>query len=127
MGSRPKSILVVDDNPEVREVLRDLLEMEGFSVTTAEGGLSALLQIGRSRPGCVVLDLRLDGPSGFEVHRALRADPEFQDLPVLFISGAYADEAAVRRQLDEVPVHYLPKPLVHEELVRVVRSLMEPA
>jgi CheY-like chemotaxis protein len=116
-------VLIVDDNPGVRDVLRDLLAVEGYPVSTAEGGLCALLRIGMMRPSCVVLDLKLDDVSGFEIYRVLREDPEFRELPVLFISGAYPDEEWVRRQIGTGPVHYLPKPIVQEDLVRAVRIL----
>jgi CheY-like chemotaxis protein len=117
------SVLVVDDNAAVRDVLCDLLMLEGYAVSQAEGGLSALLRIGSARPGCVVLDLKLDDISGFEIFRVLREDPEYRDLPVLFISGAYADEQWVRRRIGGDAVHYLPKPIVHEDLLRAVREL----
>jgi CheY-like chemotaxis protein len=116
-------LLVVDDNPGVRDVLRDLLAIEGYPVSTAGGGLSALLRIGTVRPACVILDLKLDDVSGFEIYRVLREEPGFQELPVLFISGAYPDEQWVRRQVGTGPVHYLPKPIIREDLLRAVRLL----
>jgi len=120
---RQPSVMVVDDNSEVRDVIRELLALQGFSVTTAGNGLAALLRIGVERPSCLVLDLKLEDVSGFEVYRVLRADPDLRDLPVLFISGAYPDEEVVRRQLDGGPVHFLPKPVIEDDLVRAVRSL----
>ena len=118
------SVLVVDDDREVREVLKDLLRVEGFPVTTAAGGLSALLRIGSDRPECVVLDLRLQDVSGFDICRALRADPDFCRTPVLIISGAYADADWVRRQVGMGPLHYLSKPIVQQDLIHAIRSLV---
>jgi CheY-like chemotaxis protein len=122
VGASPH-ILVVDDDRDVREVLCDLLSEEGFPVSTAAGGLAGLLRIGRDRPDCVVLDLKLDDISGFEIYRVLREDPDFRALPILLISGAYSDEEWVRKQVGTGPMRYLAKPIDHEDLVNVVRSL----
>jgi len=120
----PPRVLVVDDDQEVREVLRDLLVLDGFPVSTAAAGLPALLRIGRERPDCVVLDLKLEDISGFEVYRVLRADPEFCRLPVLLVSGAYSDSDWVSRQVGTGPVRYLSKPIIHEDLVSAIRALV---
>jgi CheY-like chemotaxis protein len=121
---RMTSVMIVDDNPEVRDVLQELLSLRGFSVSTAQSGLSALLRIGLERPSCLVLDLKLEDISGFEIYRVLRADPDLRDLPVLFISGAYPDEEWVRRQLGSGPIHFLAKPVVEIDLVQAVSSLV---
>ena len=117
-------VLVVDDDPEVRRVLRELLEIEGYDVRVADGGLSALLRIGRDIPDCVVLDLKLQDISGFEVYRALRCENDFRDLPVLFISGAYHDEEWIRRQMGTGPFAYLAKPIDQDDLTRVLREIL---
>lgn len=119
-----QSVIVVEDNPDLREVLKEMLDLQGFRVTTAEGGLPGLLRIGSERPACLILDIKLEDVSGFEVYRVLRKHPDFRDLPVLFISGAYPDEEWVRRQLDAGTVHFLPKPLIENDLLRAVRELI---
>lgn len=116
-------VLVVDDDPEVRSVLRELLELEGYEVRVADSGLSALLRIGCDQPHCVVLDLKLQDVSGFEVYRVMRNAVEFRELPVLFISGAYHDEEWIRRQMGTGPFAYLPKPVDQDDLTRVLRDL----
>ena len=69
-------ILVVDDVPETRRLMRRLLERGRFRVIEAENGEEALKAIRASRPKLVVLDLRLPKMSGFEVARAVRSDPD---------------------------------------------------
>jgi CheY-like chemotaxis protein len=117
-------ILVVDDQADVREVLAELLAAEGFDVQTAEGGLAALLRIGCLRPDCLVLDMKLQDINGLEVLRTLRRDPQFRSLPVLFISAVFRDESWLQQELGSEPLHYLPKPIVQEDLVRVIRALL---
>lgn len=120
-------ILVIDDDPEVRSVLSELLTLEGFTVTTAGSGLSALVRVGYDRPDCIVLDLKLQDISGFEVYRVLRSEPEFSRLPILFISGAYHDEAWIRNQIGTGPFEYLPKPVELEALIASIATLLSPA
>ena len=122
----PRTILVVDDDPEVRAVLRELLELEGYVVREADGGLSALIQVGRDLPDVVVLDLKLLDVSGFDVYRALRADHDFRTLPILFISGAYHDVEWIRRQVGTGPFAYLQKPIDQDDLTRELRLILAP-
>jgi two-component system, OmpR family, response regulator len=84
-GSR---VLVVDDAAEVRMLLQVLLELEGFSVTSAADGPAALAAAAAERPDVVLLDVQLPGLDGPAVLRALRDRPATADLPVVFLTGA---------------------------------------
>ena len=121
-----QTILLVDDDPEVRAVLSEMLALDGYAVRLADGGLSALIRIGCERPDAVVLDLKLLDVSGFEVYRALRAEPTLRELPVLFISGAYHDEEWIRRQVGTGPFAYLSKPIDADDLSRMLRRILPP-
>lgn len=87
-------ILVLDDNVEVLETFAEILEDEGFRVTTCASGLVALLRIAQEKPDIIILDLKLTDTSGFEIHRALKAEPAFADIPIPFVSGVFLDEAS---------------------------------
>jgi len=91
-------ILVVDDTPETRRLMRRVLERAQIVVTEAETGEAGLDAIRRDRPDAVVLDLRLPGISGFEVARAVRSDPDpvVSSTPLLACSASV--QAEVRRQ-----------------------------
>jgi CheY-like chemotaxis protein len=79
-----KTILVVDDDAQIRESLEDALKDEGYAVVTAANGLEAVDLLPRlERPCAVVLDLIMPVMSGPEFYRAMQADPRFSDLPVL--------------------------------------------
>lgn len=82
-----KSILLVDDEPNIRLVLGAILERQGFAVTTAEDGFAALRAIQRSRPDLVITDLRMPNMNGFELLSVLRA--RFPELPTIAISGEF--------------------------------------
>lgn len=94
----PTRVLVVDDMPETRRLMRRILERAGMEVTEAETGEEGLAAIRRDHPDAVVLDLRLPGISGFEVARAVRADPDatLATTPLLACSASVQPE--VRRE-----------------------------
>ena len=80
-------VLVVDDEPDLLELVRFQLEQAGFEVETAAEGRIGLEAIRRRRPSLVVLDWMLPDQPGTEVCRQLRADPALRDLPVLLLTA----------------------------------------
>ncbi len=91
----PVRILVVDDMPDTRRLMRRILERAAIDVTEAATGEEALESIRRDRPAAVVLDLRLPGISGFDVARAVRADPD----PVVATTPLLACSASVQPEV----------------------------
>lgn len=96
--STPPLILVVDDMPETRRLMRRVLEKATLQVAEADSGEAGLAAIRERRPAAVVLDLRLPGMSGFDVARAVRADadPDLTMTPILACSASVQPE--VRRE-----------------------------
>jgi two-component system, sensor histidine kinase and response regulator len=118
-------VLIVDDNPEVLEILSELLEESGYRVTCCSGGLSALLTVGRERPDLMLLDLKLDDISGFDVYRAVRADAMCADLPIIFVSGVFLDEEIIRARSGDASARLLLKPIPGEVLVSEIEQAVE--
>jgi len=87
------SILVVEDDEQIAELMRDFLEAEGFRVRHAGSGRETSEQLARGRPDLVLLDVMLPDESGFEICRRLRRDT---DLPVLFLSARDGDADKIR-------------------------------
>ena len=87
-------ILIVDDEPSVRALLRDVLELEGHRVTEAPDGMSALALLEVWRPALMLLDVMMPGMSGIEVLKVVRADPDAAHLPVLILTAAGDDETS---------------------------------
>jgi len=86
MGNKP-TILVVDDDPPIVTLMRALLREFGFDPLTATSGAEAI-EIARAHPpALVLLDKNMPGMNGADVARALRADPAFEGLPILILSG----------------------------------------
>ncbi len=87
------TVLVVDDEVEIAELMRDFLEADGFRTELAHDGASALATIARSAVDCVLLDVMLPDASGFEICRQIR---EIVDLPVIFLSARDTDTDKIR-------------------------------
>jgi DNA-binding response OmpR family regulator len=90
---RQATVLVVDDEEDIGELLRDFLEAAGYAVLTAHDGPAALATLGSNVVDCVLLDVMMPGQSGFEVLRRIR---EQGDLPVLFLSARQEDSDKIR-------------------------------
>ena len=86
MTSKP-IILVVDDDLPILLLMRNLLREFGFEAVTAENGAEALREVRKSKPSVVLIDKNMPGMSGEDVIRALRAEPGFDGLPILILSG----------------------------------------
>lgn len=84
---RGTRMLVVDDSPTIRAVLGKMLSQDGYEVSKAGDGESALALARSEKPGLVFLDIVMPGMNGFAVLRALRRDPATHDIPIVMISG----------------------------------------
>jgi two-component system response regulator CpxR len=100
--TRYGTVLVVDDDAEIREVLIHLLEQEGYTVLGAENGLQALVQLRESQPNLMLLDLMMPVMSGWEVLEALAETGELARIPVIVVSAMCAPgaQACLRKPVD---------------------------
>ena len=115
-------ILVVDDDPSIRSLVRDVLEAEGFDVVLAEDGFAALRLIGAERPDCVVLDVMMPGMDGHTVLARIREADGGPALPVVMLTAA-ADDAQAWRAWTEGVDYFLSKPFDPDELLRYLDYL----
>jgi two-component system response regulator MprA len=114
-------ILVVDDDPDVREAVETALELEGHRVTTARDGLEALRRLGQAECDAIVLDVLMPNLDGFEVCRRLRHGGN--RTPILILTARDAEEDTIRG-LDLGADDYLVKPFALGELLARVRALL---
>jgi DNA-binding response OmpR family regulator len=121
---RERSVLVVDDDAELRTLLTSALAQAGFETLEAATGAAALECASRRRPRLVVLDVRLPDLSGYEVCRELR-DRLGASVPVLFVSGERIESFDRVAGLLVGGDDYLTKPFEIDELVARARRLLE--
>jgi len=117
----PKSVLVIDDDPDVRGFIVETLEEQGYQVTQASDGRDGLAQLERGKPDLVILDFIMPGLSGAEVADRILAD--VPDQPILFVSG-YSETEAVKRTAPEAML--LTKPFRADALHKAVRGALAP-
>lgn len=119
------SVLVVDDEPGTRELLRFMLEFAGYVVYQAEDGLDALEKVKQLQPDVVLLDVMMPKMDGLEVCRHLRAEAATAELPVIMVSAKIQVEA-IREGLDVGANRYLTKPIARASLLETIREVLTP-
>jgi CheY-like chemotaxis protein len=119
-----KSVLVADDDPALRRLLRIMLESEAYLVLEADDGEHAWELIGQYRPALVILDVCMPGRSGVQVTRAIRADPALRGTRVILLTGRTEPAQAAEAILAGADL-YLTKPFSPLELLRSVADALQ--
>jgi len=120
-----RKVAVVDDDREVREWIGASLLKQGYEVKVAANGLRLVSTLHVDRPDLILLDVMMSWIDGFELCRSIKANPEFRDIPVVFMSGK-TSAADVERGFACGAVDYFPKPLDMERLLHRVSELIGP-
>ena len=110
-------LLIVDDEPDVREFAKSFFKKRNIDVLTASGGLQALEMIAQENPDLVLLDVRMEEMSGIEVLRELRTRNNYGK--VIMVTGVEDDEVIIEANQLGV-IGYIHKPLVLDELEKIV-------
>ena len=119
----PATILVVDDDPVILQLLQVNFEMEGFIVITAADGREGVDRTRADRPDIVVSDVMMPKMSGIELVAELKADPDTADIPVLLLT-AKAQQADIGAGIDAGADDYVTKPFEPLDLVDRVNRLL---
>ena len=118
-------VLVVDDDPDILQLVGARLRMSGHDVITASSAVEALRAVGeRGRPDVAVLDVAMPNASGMDLVKMLRARPETRELPVVFLSARVSPEDVARGKA--MGAQYLTKPFEGQALTQAIeRCLMQ--
>lgn len=116
-------VLVVEDDPDLNEMIGAYVELAGYPYLAALTGHDALRALRARAPGMVLLDLMLPDLDGFEVYERLRGDAGTRAVPVVVVS-ALSDQAARRRAKELGARAFLAKPFDPDELIAVIRTVM---
>ncbi len=116
-----KTVLVVDDQPGVRRLMRRLLELAGYAVVDFADGESAIRLLPQLPPiACALLDLTMPSMDGLTLSRVLRQ--QRPNLPVIFMSGYDRNQVLQADLVDELELSFLEKPFTREELMAVINA-----
>ena len=118
-----RTILVVDDEPNARSLLRLILVRAGFEVLVAQDGYEALKVVQDKIPDVMILDIMMPGIDGFEVCEKLRSNKDTATLPIIMLS-ARADPESVTKGLRVGATKYLTKPVTPELLTNQVNEVL---
>jgi two-component system alkaline phosphatase synthesis response regulator PhoP len=126
-----KTVLIVDDEDDVRLYLETVLMNAGFKVETAADGLEALEKVQASRPDCISLDLVMPRKSGARFLAELHKNPEWKRIPVIIVTAHARDDLGSRDLKDILensiisgPETYLEKPVTAETYVNAVKRAL---
>lgn len=120
--SRPRKILVVDDDPIIRDMMTDMLEFEGYTITAARSGREALALLHSGDDYIVFLDVMMPGLSGADVCAQLEAEPEVRRRHIIVLMSAMDKlEEAASCKADAI----LPKPFLVDDLLQVLEPYMK--
>jgi DNA-binding response OmpR family regulator len=118
-----KTILIVDDEPNIVVSLEFLMKREGFDVAIAADGESALAAIEASKPDLILLDIMMPGKDGYEVCRQIRATPDWQTIKIVMVSAKSRD-TEIAKGLALGADAYITKPFSSKELAQQVKQLL---
>jgi len=123
MTATPKKIIIVEDQPDVADLLEEMLGIDGYRVRKIHSSGGALSVIRTEKPDVVLLDIMMPDVSGLEVLRFMRREPDLQQIPVVIIS-AKTLPADVRTGLEAGATAYLTKPVDVDKLRRTVAQVI---
>ncbi len=118
-----RTIVVVDDNPDVLEIVRISLKSEGFNVRCVYSGKYLLACLEELKPDLIVLDIRMPEMDGLEVLRRLKGAPETSSIPIIMITTLVKDEdllAAHRLGAD----YYITKPFYNNNILTAINHIL---
>jgi two-component system, cell cycle response regulator DivK len=116
-------VLVVDDNPDNREMYMEYLCFAGFRVVGAENGQSAVELARKRRPSVILMDLSLPGMDGWEATRILKSDPRTRGIHIVAVTG-HAEPACHARAMLVGCDLFVAKPSLPEEIAAYVRDIL---
>lgn len=124
MNPEAKTLLVVDDDPAMRESLEELLRHQGYRVLTAADGEEGLRLAREKRPDLVVLDVALPGMDGFRVATLMKDDPALSKIPIVLYSGRL-EESFAALAYETKAEYFVPKAGNLRPILDAIRQLAE--
>jgi two-component system, cell cycle response regulator DivK len=116
-----KRILVVEDQEDNRQIIRDLLSATDYEIIEAESGEQALEAVAKQRPDLILMDIQLPGMDGYEATRRIKADPALRSIPIIAVTS-YALSGEEQKARAAGCDEYVPKPYSPRQLLTKIRQ-----
>jgi len=124
MAQEPKKVLCIEDDQEMIDLIKLILERKGFQFVGAVGGREGLEAIAREKPDLVLLDIMMPDIDGWDVYRQMKANEEFKDLPVIVVTAkAQSIDKVLGLHIAKVD-DYVTKPFGPKELLRSINKVL---
>ena len=124
MTNQSGTLLVVEDVPNVLELLEVTLRFKGYPVVTARDGLEALQRVAEERPALIITDILMPNMDGYALVHILRKDPLTRHIPVIFVSATYITPEDKNFALSLGSVRFVEKPIDAEDFLLTVAEIM---
>ncbi len=124
---KKNKILIVDDDVDIVEALKIVLESNNYEVVTASDGVEGLEKVKLEKPDVIILDLMMPKEDGDEVCRTLKNDPEYLHIPILILT-AISEKMHMKYKLDDVWLpaeYYIEKPIKPAELLKRLERILK--
>jgi two-component system, cell cycle response regulator DivK len=118
-----KSILVVEDQEDNRQIIRDMLTFTDYEIIEAESGEQALAAVAKQRPDLILMDIQLPGIDGYEATRQIKADPALRSIPIIAVTS-YALSGEEQKARAAGCDEYVPKPYSPRQLLAKIRQYL---
>jgi two-component system cell cycle response regulator DivK len=118
-----KRILVVEDQEDDRQIIRDMLAGTGYAITEAENGEKALAAMAKERPDLILMEIQLPSTDGYETMRRIRTDPALLSIPTIAVTSHAPNEEEQRARAAGCD-DYVPKPYSPRQLLAKIRQYM---
>ena len=119
-----KRILVVEDQPDNRQIIRDMLAGTDYEIIEAEDGEQALEAIAKQRPDLILMDIQLPIMDGYTATRKIKADPTLRSIPVIAVTS-YALSGEEKKAREAGCDDYVPKPFSPRQLLAKIRNYLQ--
>jgi CheY-like chemotaxis protein len=116
-------ILIAEDERDIRDLVTFTLRFAGYEVFAASNGEEAVQMAPKVNPDLILMDVRMPRMTGYEACRAMKADPELRDIPVVFLS-AKGQESEIQQGLDAGAEEYLLKPFAPDQLTARIKTIL---
>lgn len=123
MKTKVKKVLVVDDDPVVIRLVKELLKSHGYMVETAKDGIDAMVMVKKEKPDLIVLDIMMPELNGYDVLRTLKFTDEYKEIPVLLLTSR--EQELDKRIGEMMGIDYLQKPVNRESFLEKIDKALK--
>ncbi len=119
-----KKILIIDDDPNITELTKVLLESHNYKVLTVCDGVSGLQEAKKHKPRLIILDIMMPNVDGISICKSLKSDKKTKNIPVIILTVKWLDEDQ-KRALNAGASCYITKPFETNELLKKIREILK--